>query len=273
MSGGHKESPQDNAHRAGPVVNFTNPLMSDLESDWSPLHDAAFNGHILTLHGLVAQVNLPTVDGKTPLSEACAQGHLTCVSLLLQNGATSTGTGMSDSPIHKAAAKGHPECIETLVKHGADVDQRFEQSDSPLHIACINQQLNTVKKLLQLGAAVNCSVAGDSPLHVAARLSSPEMVSVLLEHGADGSLRNPAGKRPLDLAAPNSPAERLLGNNRGVPCLMQLCRLYIRKTVGKKRIGGIHGLHVPTQLKRYLLYQSVTLGDLIHYQPMAEKPF
>lgn len=58
---------------------------------------------------------------------------------------------------------------------------------------------------------MNGSVSGDSPLHVAARVSSPELVSVLLEHGADRGLRNPEGKRPLDVAPPGSrEVERLL---------------------------------------------------------------
>ncbi|KAM3862009.1 ankyrin repeat and SOCS box protein 9-like [Diretmus argenteus] len=289
---GLRDNQRDNAHQTGPAVFFSNPLMSDVESDWSPIHDAAFNGRVLSLQQLIAQgvcvnrttldqvsplhgactqghvacskllvenganVNLSTVDGKTPLSEACAQGHVTCVSLLLQHGASPLGTSQTGSPIHRAAAKGHPECIETLVQHGADVDQCIDQSGSPLYIACSNQHLSTVRKLLQLGAAVNSSVAADSPLHIAARLSNPELVSVLLDHGADHSLRNPEGKKPLDLAPPNSPVERLLGQAGGAPHLLQLCRRFIRTVVGKERLGGIHDLHLPVELKQYLLYQS-----------------
>ena len=54
----------------------------------------------------LCQVNSSTVDGQTPLSEACAWGHVTCVSLLLRHGATPSGTNQSCSPIHRAAAKG-----------------------------------------------------------------------------------------------------------------------------------------------------------------------
>ncbi|XP_028446130.1 ankyrin repeat and SOCS box protein 9 isoform X2 [Perca flavescens] len=256
MSAGDKETPRDTTGQSGSAVFFSNPLMSDLESDWSLIHDAAFNGRVLALQRLIAQgtcvnlntlnqvsplhgaclqghvacakllvengakVNSSTVDGQTPLSEACARGHVTCVSLLLQQGATPLGTSHTSSPIHRAAAKGHTECIESLVQHGADVDQYIDQSGSPLHVACSNQHLSSVCKLLQLGASVNSSVSGDSPLHIAARLSSPEMVSVLLEHGADHSLRNSEGKQPLELAPPNSPVERLLrqaGGNRKNP--------------------------------------------------------
>lgn len=155
------------------------------------------------------------LEKTTPLSEACARGHVACVTLLLQHGASPKGSSLSASPIHEAAAKGHPECIESLVHHGADVDQHTDQSGSPLYIACTNQHLSTVRKLLQLGASVNRSKDGDSPLHTAARLSNPELVSVLLEHGADCNCRDTQGKQPLDLAPPNSPVEKLLGHRGG----------------------------------------------------------
>ncbi|XP_047456380.1 ankyrin repeat and SOCS box protein 9-like [Mugil cephalus] len=290
MSAGHKEAARATARQSGPVF-FSNPLMSDAESDWSPIHDAAFNGRVLTLQRLIAQgacvnlstldkvsplhgactqgqaacakllienganVNSSTVDGQTALTEACARGDVTCVSLLLRHGATSLGTSLNSSPIHKAAAKGHPECIEPLVEHGADVDQHIDGLGSPLHVACANQHLSTVRKLLQLGACVNRSESGDPPLHIAARLSSPELVSLLLDHGADRFLKNSEGKQPLDLARPGSPAESLLRQAGGVSPLMQLCRLRIRRSVGKQRLGGIRDLLLPSDLIQYLLYK------------------
>ncbi|XP_041663467.1 ankyrin repeat and SOCS box protein 9-like isoform X2 [Cheilinus undulatus] len=252
MCAGHNETLRASTCQSGAPVFFSNPLMSGAESDWSPIHDAAFNGRLLALQRLIAQgscvnlstldqvsplhgacmrgnvacakllmenganVNLSTVAGQTPLSEACSGGHVTCVSLLLKHGATPVGNSHTSSPLHRAAAKGHSECIEPLVQHGADVDHYVDQSGSPLHIACSNQQLGAVRKLLQLGAAVNTCVSGDSPLHIAARLSSPELVSVLLDHGADRSLRNSEGKQPLDLTAPNSLVERLLRQAEGI---------------------------------------------------------
>nr|XP_004557915.2 ankyrin repeat and SOCS box protein 9 [Maylandia zebra]XP_004557916.2 ankyrin repeat and SOCS box protein 9 [Maylandia zebra] len=297
MSAGQKNTPRDPTCQSGTVC-FSNPLMSDVESDWSPIHEAAFNGRLLTLQKLIdqgacvnlntldmasplhgactqghtacakllmengANVNSSTVDGKTALTEACAQGHVTCESLLLQHGAASLGTSQSSSPIHIAATKGHPECIEPLVQYGADVDQHVDELGTPLQIACSNQHLSTVRKLLQLGANVNSSVSGDSPLHMAARQSSPELTSVLLEHGADLFLRNSGGRQPLDLAPPNSLTERLLKQAGGVSPLMQLCRLHIRKAVGNKRLGAICDLQLPTELIEYLLYQSDPRGDL-----------
>ncbi|KAF7215725.1 ankyrin repeat and SOCS box protein 9 [Nothobranchius furzeri] len=235
----------DHACPAGAAF-VSNTLMSDEESDWSPIHDVVFNGRILTLQKLITQgvcvnlstldrlsplhtacmqghthcakflvenganVNSSTVDGRTALTEACSKGHVACVLLLLQHGASPQGRDWSSSPIHWAAAKGHPECVKALVQHRADVDQHIDKLGSPLHLACTSQQLSTVRKLLQLGANVNRDVAGESPLHTAARLSSPELVSVLLDHGADRLLVNSEGKRPLDLTSPDSETWRLL---------------------------------------------------------------
>ncbi|XP_054643350.1 ankyrin repeat and SOCS box protein 9-like [Dunckerocampus dactyliophorus] len=290
MSGGRGETPPGS--QSGAAAFFSNPLMSDVEADWAPIHDAAFNGRVLNLQRLIAQgarVNLSTLDhvtplhgacmrghaacaklllqngadvnsvtlnGQTALSEACARGHVTCVSLLLQHGASTLGSTRCSSPMHMAAGKGYPECIQSLAEHGADLDHNVDDSGAPLHVACSNQQLTTVKKLLHLGASANSRGSGDSPLHIAARLSSPDMVSVLLSHGADASLRNLEGKQPLDLAPPNSVVERLLKQSGGVPPLMQLCRLHIRRTLGKERLVRIFDLHLPTELKHYLLHLS-----------------
>ncbi|CAG5865666.1 unnamed protein product [Menidia menidia] len=379
MSDQRQDAQPDGAGQSGAVF-FSNPLMSDVESDWSPVHDAAFNGRVLNLQRLIAQgacvnlntldqvsplhgacvqghtacaklllesganVNSSTLDGHTALSEACARGNLTCVSLLLQHGASPLGAGRSNPPLHSAAAEGqrshstaparmvragimqrrqnaptvskrcwspggfsepltppltlspgHPECVEALVRHGADVDQHVEHLGSPLHVACSNRRLDTVRKLLQLGrmrsrsealtglsgpdlsissgARVDGRVSGDSPLHVAARLSSPELVSVLLEHGADRLLLNSEGKRPLDLAPPGSPAGgfsrrpqvlQLLSSLSPfgvcVP-LKQLCRLDVRRAVGRRRLGGLPDLDLPAELIGYLLHQSDPGGN------------
>ncbi|KAM9804802.1 LOW QUALITY PROTEIN: ankyrin repeat and SOCS box protein 9-like [Neosynchiropus ocellatus] len=292
---------------------FSNPLMSDPESDWSPMHDAAFNGRVLALQSLIAQgtrVNLSTLDRVTPLHAACLQGHaacakllvesganvnlasadghtalaracgggrVSCAALLLQHDASPRGSCPASSPMHAAAAKGQrsrapplpvkakltaadrlagqPGCMETLVRHGADVDQRVHPAGTPLQVACSNQHLSAAEKLLQLGACVNAETSGDSALHIAARLSHPKMVSLLLTHGADPRLRNREGQRPLDLAPAGSLAEQLL-RQAGGPALMQLCRLCIRRTLGKTRLSGIHALHLPTELKLYLLFQT-----------------
>ncbi|KAJ8350691.1 hypothetical protein SKAU_G00258210 [Synaphobranchus kaupii] len=289
---GGRNGERDPGSQAESATYLSNPRMSDIESDWSPLHDAAYHGRQLSVRTLIdqgaginlvtldrlsplhaaclrghtacarllidhgANINTTTVDGNTPLSDACTGGHLFCVRLLLQRGATPQGPTDSTSPIHQAAAKGHMECLEALVQQGADVDRWSEYLGTPLYTACTNQHLSTVKKLLQLGASVNSGKGGDTPLHLGARQSCPELVTTLLDHGANASTRDTAGNRPEDVAPPNSAAKTLLTQREGASRLTQLCRLTVRRALGRTKLGYIKSLPLPSELKQYLLYQS-----------------
>ncbi|XP_051840438.1 ankyrin repeat and SOCS box protein 9 isoform X2 [Antechinus flavipes] len=253
---------------------FANPLMSDFVSDWSPMHDAAVNGRLLSLRMLISQgygVNLVTADRVSPLHEACLAGHSTCAGVLLKHGAQVDGmtvdwhtplynacvSGSQDcvnlllehgasphptcelaSPIHEAAKRGHLECVESLVSHGANINENIRHLGTPLYVACENQQIDCAKRLLEsvlpifkiqmeshllCGYLPNCSREAsslnsystygananqgkelDSPLHVAARNSSSDLVHLLIDFGAEPHSKNAEGKRPVDLVPPNS---------------------------------------------------------------------
>uniref|UniRef100_A0A5B7B064 Putative regulatory protein NPR5 n=1 Tax=Davidia involucrata TaxID=16924 RepID=A0A5B7B064_DAVIN len=71
-----------------------------------------------------------------------------------------------------------------------------------LHYAVENCSREVVKALLELGAAdVNypAGPAGKTPLHIAAEMVSPDMVSVLLDHHGDPNVRTVDGVTPLDV--------------------------------------------------------------------------
>lgn len=98
------------------------------------------------------QVNSSTVDGQTPLSEACARGHLTCVSLLLRLGAIPSGTSQSSSPIHRAAAKGErshsTDCTHTdnlcWTRIGHYKMHTERQNIRNTHLRCVDVLQNSV---------------------------------------------------------------------------------------------------------------------------------
>ncbi|XP_065771453.1 ankyrin repeat and SOCS box protein 9 isoform X1 [Muntiacus reevesi] len=261
----------------------------DIVSDWSPVHEAAIHGRLLSLRSLINQgwpVNLITADRVSPLHEACLGGHPSCANMLLRHGAQVNGVtvdwhtplfnacvsgshecvnlllqygaspyAVSDlaSPIHEAAKRGHMECIESLVAHGADIDQNISHLGTPLYLACENLQVACARKLLESGVNVNQGRGLDSPLHAVARASSGELVSLLLDFGADTQARNAEGKRPLELVPPESPLRQLL-QREGPSSLMQLCRLRIRKCFGIQQHHKITGLSLPEELKRFLLH-------------------
>ncbi|KAL0963616.1 hypothetical protein UPYG_G00308650 [Umbra pygmaea] len=133
---GHSENPRNNSSENGSVVYFSNPLMSDAESDWSPIHDAAYNGQVLMLRNLIAQgicVNQATLDRVTPLHVACLQGHTACARLLIENGANVDVTTLErTTALSGASSQGRADCVILLLKHGTS-PQGSSLAASPTH--------------------------------------------------------------------------------------------------------------------------------------------
>ncbi|XP_012494169.1 PREDICTED: ankyrin repeat and SOCS box protein 9 isoform X2 [Propithecus coquereli] len=230
---------------------LSNPLMGDVVSDWSPMHEAAVHGCLLSLRNLISQgwsVNLVTADCVSPLHEACLGGHLSCANILLKHGAKVNGVtadwhtplfnacvsgsqacvnvllqhGASPhpesdlaSPIHEAAKRGHVECVESLIAHGSNIDHNISHLGTPLYLACENQQIACAKKLLESGASVNQGRGLDSPLHAVARTCSGELARLLMDFGADTQAKNAEGKSPVELVPPESPLAQLFLQREG----------------------------------------------------------
>ncbi|XP_009958694.1 PREDICTED: ankyrin repeat and SOCS box protein 11 isoform X3 [Leptosomus discolor] len=224
----------------------------------SALHEACLGGHVACAKVLLengAQVNAVTIDGITPLFNACCSGSVACVNMLLEFGAKPQLRNHLASPIHEAVKRGHRECMEILLAHEVDIDQEDLQHGTPLYVACMYQRTDCVKKLLELGANVNMGKRLDTPLHAAARKSSVEVVVLLTDYGANPKCRNAELKCALDLAVPNSKVEQALLLREGPASLVQLCRLCIRKQMGRSCLYAVHKLHLPEPLENFLLYR------------------
>ncbi|CAJ0947445.1 unnamed protein product [Ranitomeya imitator] len=242
-------------------------------ADRSPLHEAASQGRLLALKTLLSQgynVNTLTIDHVTPLHEACLGDHVGCARTLLEAGANVNATTIDGvTPLFNACSRGsancvellleygHSDCLEVLISWGIDVDQDIPHLGSPLYVACKGQHLACVRKLLYAGANVQHGRHLDTPLHAAAQQSNTDIVSLLLDFGADISAKNTDCKRPVDVAAARSPVERHLLQYEANPCsLCQLCRLRIRKCIGQSRLHLIPSLQLPTILKNFLQYRE-----------------
>ncbi|XP_039668624.1 ankyrin repeat and SOCS box protein 5 isoform X3 [Perca fluviatilis] len=244
-------------------------------ADRSPLHDAASQGRLLALKSLISQVNAFTIDGVTPLFNACTVGSVACTEILLENGAKPQSLVYHPSPIHEATCKGHYGCVEALVTWGADVDMDIPHLGTALYTACVCQELECARKLLREGqlaaqcgslhlhtdghtscANVQKGKSMDSPLHAAAEKDCTALVKLLLDFGADINARNRELQRPVDVAPPSSLTEGFLLIYEATPRLLsQLCRQCIRNCVDRDRLHLLSHLPLPIRLRNYLQYQ------------------
>ena len=131
----------------------------------------------------------------------------------------------NETPIEAATQMGNRPIIEFLLDHGAHIDfftilvlGRFDDvnrelnqhperakargiHDLPaLYFAAIGGNLAVAQRLLESGAEVNAQAQAAAPIHGAVMAGSPEMVRLLLEHGADPSLKDYAERDARSLA-------------------------------------------------------------------------
>jgi ankyrin repeat protein len=95
---------------------------------------------------LVALV-LHTID-RTPLHFAALNGHLHCVTHLVENGSEIDAKDVNDmTPLYLASKNGHLECVKYLVEKGANKSAKTESGYTPEGIANYNGKTEVVKFL------------------------------------------------------------------------------------------------------------------------------
>lgn len=107
-------------------------------------------------------------------------------------------TAQDESPLMMAALKGHLDLARKLIARDADVNK---PGWAPLHYAATNAHVPVMRLLLEHHAYIDAeSPNGTTPLMMAAHYGSPEAVKLLLEAGADPTLKNKLGLTALDFA-------------------------------------------------------------------------
>lgn len=103
-----------------------------------------------------------------------------------------------ESPLMLAALKGLTELCRQLIELGADVNK---PGWAALHYAASNGHLTVMTLLLDHHAYIDAaSPNGTTPLMMAARYGSFDSAKLLLEAGADASLKNDLGMSAIDFA-------------------------------------------------------------------------
>lgn len=103
-----------------------------------------------------------------------------------------------ESPLMLAALVGELEICQTLIERDADVNK---PGWTPLHYAATNSHIPVIQLLLDHHAYIDAaSPNGSTPLMMAAMYGNASAVKLLLESGADPSLKNDLGLTAIDFA-------------------------------------------------------------------------
>jgi ankyrin repeat protein len=158
-----------------------------------------------------ADVPVPkVVDPKVPAGwfDAARKGDLAAGEALLKSSpkfdvnAPSPPDGLT--ALGLSCEAGHAAYVTFLVRTaGADARRCSHRvGDRPLHAACLNGDVAVARALLDCGARVNEPLAGTllTPLHHAAIAGRSDVVALLLERKADGSLKCSRGQTAADAA-------------------------------------------------------------------------
>ena len=149
-----------------------------------------------------------TAHGYTPLHTAARNGvSLDVMRALIAEGAdVNAVTDFGLTPLMIAVINRNNESVRALINAGADPNARIltgkfdDDNSTALHMAARFDNLEAMGSLITAGADLNLKDnLGNTPLHRAVSYGSLEVLQGLLVAGADPNLKNSAGKRPRDL--------------------------------------------------------------------------
>ncbi|XP_035632938.1 dynein axonemal heavy chain 12-like isoform X1 [Oncorhynchus keta] len=136
----------------------------------------------------------------SPLVIAIRNDRLDLAKLLLGFGSNVNLEGChSRTPLHEAAKLGREEFVELLLRSGANPDARSDYGLTPLALAAQCGHVKVVQALVQKAGANVESMAQDfaTILFEASASGNPEIISLLLEYGADANVPKHTGHLPI----------------------------------------------------------------------------
>ncbi|KAI9736213.1 MAG: hypothetical protein M1834_001099 [Cirrosporium novae-zelandiae] len=148
-------------------------------------------------------VNAVDSGNRTVLSWASQRGDLDAIRQLLEHDADpNICSKLHVTPLHFALRGNNPQCVEMLIRGGASMSARDWGNWPPTHTAAMNQDDPAyMVPLLKAGADVNELLTneryGKSALHRAAVGNRPRMASFLLDNHAFIDRQSTGGVTPL----------------------------------------------------------------------------
>lgn len=146
-------------------------------------------------------------QGLTPLSVATAEENLPIVALLLKNGADPSIPNQDGTIPLALAVQQDQEAIAGMLIYQSkdeesDVNWKTDLGEPLIVLAAAKGQPNTVRNLLNAGAASNATdYLNNTALIMAASTGNEVIIKTLVEHGADLNHQNMLGITPITAAA------------------------------------------------------------------------
>jgi ankyrin repeat protein len=140
-----------------------------------------------------ADVNRRNADGSTPLQWAVYDGNVAEVKRLLRAGAdVSIANNYGATAMSLAAEVGNAELIAMLLEAGANVESPNADGQTALQEVARTGNVKAAQLLLDAGAAVDARerFGGQTALMWASARRHPEMMELLIAHGADVNARS-----------------------------------------------------------------------------------
>lgn len=141
--------------------------------------------------------------GDKAIHLAARKGFLQIIKRMKEVGVNlQTKNQNGNTPVHYAARGGFVDLIRYFKENGCNLNPLNNEGDSPLHVAVIDQPMNIIEELVDLGMDPNAvnKVAGGTPLHTALKYGRQEAMEGLLMKGAKTNVRDKLDKRPDEVA-------------------------------------------------------------------------
>ncbi len=91
--------------------------------------------------------------------------------------------------LREAIEQENVKLVRQIIKQGVDVNIKYDNGTTPLHIAASKGNLKIVKLLVKNGADVNIEYDGANPLYFAAWLNHTKIMKYLIKKGANVNTR------------------------------------------------------------------------------------
>jgi len=177
------------------------------ENTSSPLHIAASTGNLeavdIFLNNSV-DINIKNFDNETPLFSAVDTGksNLEMIKYLIKKGAkTDLKNNAGWTLLHIAVINNNLETLKYLVENNfIDIEAKDEDGYSPLFLAIENGLIDICNYLISKNANINTQdIYKSSALHLVIESENLEMIKYLIDKGIDINIKDEEGNTALAL--------------------------------------------------------------------------